>query len=233
VRFVPEPKPGGVRWLARLHPAAAEAYAASVLPLVPVIEAALPAAVVANRTAETCGTPPGLTLEPWPTARRRFRALVHDLAAGAGAALTADVRDCYGSISLPVLARALQGLGCAATDVEQVLARLGALGRAGVRGLPVGPAPSAVLANAVLLHADRRLAAEGFTHVRWVDDVLVFATDARAARRALRLLAEALGDLGLGLAPQKTRVILDPAAIRGAGPAARSGPGPRGHLPRG
>jgi hypothetical protein len=60
-----------------------------------------------------------------------------------------------------------------------------------------------------------------------VDDVIVFTRDAREARGALDLLAAALDDLGLRLAPEKTRLILDPDAIRGAVPAARSGPGPR------
>ena len=227
VRFVPEPKRGGVRWLAQLDPAAASAYAASVAPLVRVIEAALPSNVVANRVAEIRAEPPALRLEAWRAARTRFRALVRDLAADAGAALMADVRDCYGSISLPVLRRALEGIGCPGGDVEHALDGLRRLAQRGIRGLPVGPEPSAVLANAVLLGADRRIAAEGLAHVRWVDDVIVFTRDAREARGALELLTAALEDLGLRLAPEKTRVILDPAAIRGAGPAARSGPGPR------
>lgn len=227
VRLVPEPKRGGVRWLAQLDPAAASAYAASVAPLVPAIEAALPANVVANRVAEIRAAPPALHLEAWRVARARFRALVRDLAPDAGAAVISDVRDYYGSISLPVLRRALEGIGCPRVDVERALDALRRFAEGGVRGLPVGPEPSAVLANAVLLGADRRMSAAGLAHVRWVDDVIVFTRDAREARGALELLAAALDDLGLRLAPEKTRLILDPDTIRGAGPAARSGPGPR------
>jgi histidine ammonia-lyase len=81
----------------------------------------------------------------------------------------------------------------------------------GVRGLPVGPDASAVLANVVLAPVDRTLADEGIEHLRWVDDIVVTAADPRAALSAIR---RALERIGLRLNERKTRIV-DPASLRG------------------
>ena len=227
VRLVPEPKPGGVRWLARLDPDAAAAYALSVIPFVPPIEHALSPSVAANRVIELRTNPPAIRLEGWRAARTRFRRLVRDLASSAGAALMADVRDCYGSIRPSVVATTLRDLGGRDEDVERVLTVLRWLAERDVRGLPIGPEASAVLANCVLLAVDRRLAEAGWAHVRWVDDIIVFTHDAAEARAVLEVLREALGGIGLGLAPEKTKVLVDPAVIRRCGPVQPSGLRPR------
>jgi hypothetical protein len=78
------------------------------------------------------------------------------------------------------------------------------LQRRSIRGLPVGPAGSSVLANAVLLRADRAL--EGMQHIRWVDDYLLFLPDRHSALRALDVFADAMSELGLRLAPEKTSI---------------------------
>jgi hypothetical protein len=213
VRLVSEPKPGGIRWLAHLSPVAAATYAAAVVPLVPAIEAALPPNVVANRVTQAHARPPTIRLEAWSDARARFRALVDDLAARAGGALVADVHDFYGSVAEPVLAGSLDALGCGARDVRRAVETLRRLSDHGVRGLPIGPAPSAVLANAVLSAVDVEIATAGFRHVRWVDDVLVFADDAERARDALDILTRALERIGLRPAAQKTRVLADPRTL--------------------
>ncbi|HEU4354410.1 MAG TPA: RNA-directed DNA polymerase [Actinomycetota bacterium] len=226
VRLVPEPKPGGVRWLTRLDPLAAERYAGVVAPLVPAIESALPPNIVAHRVAEVLARPPAIRLEAWADARGRFRVLVQELAATAGAALVTDVRDFYGSVSPPVLAGALHGVGCGAADVRRAVDVVRRMSGHGVRGLPIGPEPSAVLANAVLVAVDRGLASAGFRHVRWVDDLVVFAPDARGAGTALDVLTRALARLGLRPAPEKTRVLADARSLVG-GTAVASGARPR------
>ncbi len=228
VRLRAEPKRGGVRWLAVLGPAAAEAYAAAVAPLVPAIEASLSPEVLANRVAAVHGSPARIELEPWELARARFRRLVRERAARAGAALMADVHDCYGSISPPTVAACLGALGCPEAEIAAVVRVLERLAACGVRGLPIGPEPSAVLANAVLAAVDRALRDGGWCHLRWVDDVIVFTDGPDAAGAALERFTAAVTRLGLSVASEKTRVIVDPAAIRGA--AAGSGPVPR---PRG
>lgn len=229
VRLRAEPKRGGIRWLTVLDPAAAEAYAAAVAPLVPAIEAALPREVLANRVAAVHRIPARIELEPWEVARARFRRLVRELAARAGAALMVDVRDCYGSISAPAVGTALAQLGCLGPQVTAVVRVLERLAARGVRGLPIGPEPSAVLANAVLLPIDRALRERGWPHLRWVDDVIVFTDGPNAAAEALERFTASVEALGLAVATAKTRVIVDPAAIRGA--AACSGPGPARRRP--
>jgi hypothetical protein len=77
-----------------------------------------------------------------------------------------------------------------------------------VRGLPIGPEPSAVLANAVLAEMDGAIRRAGARHLRWVDDVFLWGTRADV-RRALGALDDALSRAGLALHPEKTRVLAD------------------------
>src|SRR5205807_804496 len=104
----------------------------------------------------------------------------------------ADVRRCYPSITPGTVAGALEELGACGEDVRAVVALLDRFQEEGVSGLPVGPDPSAVLANAVLASVDRTLERLGCRHVRWVDDVWASARDADHARSALDRLRLAL-----------------------------------------
>ncbi|HET9723470.1 MAG TPA: RNA-directed DNA polymerase [Actinomycetota bacterium] len=232
VRLVPEPKPGGVRVLAHLDPVAAAGYAAAVAPLVEAIESALLPNVVANRVAEVRTRPPAIRLEAWAGARGRFRVLVEHLAATAGGALVTDVRDFYGSIAPPVLARALDRVGCGAMDVRRAVDAVRRMSVHGVRGLPIGPEASAVLANAVLVAVDRDLASAGFQHVRWVDDLVVFTPDPAGAGAALEVVTRALALLRLRPAPEKTRVVDDARSLV-LGTTVASGAQPRSGRVRG
>jgi hypothetical protein len=215
-RLVRSPKRGGgVRWLSLLdHPTEAR-YAALVASVAPAIEASLGAEVVANRAA--LGTPSiGLPLRPWRPAWDAFLRSGQHLALAAGAFVAADVRRCYPSIGPDLVGRTLRRLGCARNDVRGVTTTLEALGAAGVPGLPIGPNPSAVLANAVLAGADEALRAAGVRHLRWVDDVWIFAPGRPEAVAALGSLARWLEGQGLSLAPEKTRVLDRPHEIAAA-----------------
>lgn len=225
IRLVPSPKPGGVRWLVRLDDPAAAEYAARVAAVAPLIDAGLSASVVANRIAATSVEPPSVQLEPWRAARTRFRRRVKALTVGASAVLVTDVRACYPSITAEAVRASLHRLACPASDIAAIGEALDAFADAGVRGLPIGPEPSAVLANAVLMAADRALETSGFPYVRWVDDVLVFLRDERDAQRALAALRSGIAAVGLRLAEEKTRVVGDPAAVLATGPGAFSDPG--------
>jgi hypothetical protein len=134
--------------------------------------------------------------------------------------LFADARDCYGTIGPEVVDEALRRLGCdaaAAGAIRRFLVRLAALG---VRGLPVGPDPSAVLANAVLAGVDGALRRAGVEHLRWVDDVVAGVADPAAARPTLELVRRHLALAGLELNETKTRVVSDPSAhLGGWGPS--------------
>jgi hypothetical protein len=120
--------------------------------------------------------------------------------------LQTDVRECYASMSAAVVERSLRRAGCDPVDVAGIVRMLDRFDLAGIRGLPVGPPPSAVLANAVLSVVDRAIRARGLRHLRWVDDIVLAAPE-RALPEAMDLIAAALDDLGLSLNEAKTRVM--------------------------
>jgi reverse transcriptase-like protein len=209
VRLVPVPKSGGIRWLAELDPSFARAYERLVAVLAPEIERTLAPGVLANRVAFADRARGIVRLEPWRSARVRFRRALADGVAGATTVVLADVRDCYASIGPDVCAIALRRIGAPRSSIVELGRLLRELQAGGLPGLPVGPAPSAVLANAVLAGADRSLAGAGLAHVRWVDDFVAFASGAAEAHRALAVLRFALADLGLELCEAKTRLLTD------------------------
>jgi hypothetical protein len=212
-RLVQTPKAGGgVRWLSFLDIPTAARYAALVASVTPAIEAALGAEVVANRALAGI-SPIGIRLRPWRPARDAFLRSGHSLARAADAFVAADVRRCYPSIGSDLVGRTLRRLGCARSDVRGVTALLEAIEEAGVPGLPIGPDPSAVLANAVLAGADEALRVAGVRHLRWVDDVWIFAAGRREAVAALRSLGGWLEGQGLSLAAEKTRMLDRPEEI--------------------
>ena len=172
------------------------------------LEARLSDAVVANRVRSWRREPPELRLRPWRIERRIFAARLSTLAERAGAIAFADVRRCYESISPSTVGETLRSDGIGAGDALEGF--LGELQCAGIAGLPVGPQPSAVLANAVLARVDRALERTGIRHLRWVDDVVLADGDPEAA---LEVLRDALATLGLRLNESKTRVVFGPGAI--------------------
>jgi hypothetical protein len=199
-------------------------YTALVAAVAPAIEAALSPAVSANRVLVSGLRPPVLRLAPWRAERGAFVRRLSALAAAGTCLALADVRDCYGSIRADVVERALARLGCGRNEVAAVGGFLRGMSALGVRGLPVGPDPSAVLANAVLAEVDSALESVGARHLRWVDDVVVALDHPAAARRVVATVAEALDRLGLSLNEAKTRVVLEPGAVERAGTLSMAGP---------
>ncbi len=201
-RSIPISKPGGgTRWLTVLGPADDAAYRASVGPLLGRIERSLGPEVVAVRARRDDA---GWTLAPWRAARATWRSSIRRAILDAPGATfaVADVRDCYASISLETIGVLL------GPESAQAVALLRRFHEAGVRGLPVGPEPSAVLANAALSRLDRAIRSAGARHLRWVDDVVLWgpADEVRAAMAAMRTAGEAIG---LELHRDKTRVFED------------------------
>jgi hypothetical protein len=208
-RLDPIPKPGGgVRWLTRLDPAGERAFRRAVAPIAGRIESSLGPEVLASRITSTPG---GWRVAPW----RPYRSAWHSALRGAVArgsrgtvfAVT-DVRDCYGSITAETV-EAL--LGPEAARAVRVLRELRELG---VRGLPVGPEPSAVLANGVLARLDATLRRSGVRHLRWVDDLVLWGAE-REVRRALDALRRTAATVGLELQERKTVVAAAPDEARG------------------
>lgn len=196
-----------------LHPSLAARYTALVADVAPSIDPALGPCVFANRLAAASVDPPELLLRPWRHERAAFARRLTALAASSPCLVFADVRDCYGSIASHVVERSLARLGASSrrsVDVARFLRRLGDLG---VRGLPVGPDASAVLANAVLSAVDRAVSETGLGYARWVDDVAIACEGQEHAAHVLGLVGEALAEVGLEPNEEKTRVVLDPSSV--------------------
>jgi hypothetical protein len=202
-RILPIPQPrGGTRWLAELDPADRADYREAVRPLVGRIERSLGPEVLAIRAARRGDD---WSLAPWAPARAAWRRRVGHAIRTATAGTTfavADVHDCYGSISPEAIA-ALLG-----PEAAHAIALLRRFQEGGVRGLPVGPEPSAILANAALARLDDAIRAHGTPHLRWVDDVVVWGPAGTVAR-ALSAMAAAAVAIGLELHPRKTRILED------------------------
>jgi hypothetical protein len=154
-------------------------------------------------------------IAPWASARRRWRA---EAARGLGGATRAlvvtDVRDCFASVSPEVVRRALREAGAPPDAIDRVIVCLRAFADEGVTGLPVGPAASAVLANVTLAVLDDALRTRYTPHLRWVDDVVAFASSRAGGLRALAELHRASATIGLELHDAKTRIIEDPYESR-------------------
>lgn len=198
-------KPG--RRMCLLDPASAAAYEDAVAPAVPAVERLLEPWAVGNRAV----TLRPLRLEPWREARARYRAMAEREAARAGLALRLDVRECYRSISPEAVDAALRIGEVRGADRSKIATALDGFAREGIEGLPVGPAPSAVLANAVLAAADRALAGERW--LRWVDDLVVFGPDVDRLVTAERRATAALAAVGLATHPAKRRVAVGPGPV--------------------
>jgi len=198
---------GRDRAIARLGGADALGYERSVAAVVLTVERALGDAVLAERVAGR-GAIAWTRPEPWRPARRGFReAMTASGAPAADAILRTDVLDCYRSIAPPSVDRALAALGCGRGDRAPILRFLERCEAAGLRGLPVGPTPSAVLANAVLAPVDAAIGGRGLRHVRWVDDVLVALPGGVDAASVLDHVAGELGLAGLRPNLEKTDVL--------------------------
>ena len=222
VRLISIRRHGVQRTLVVLAPAARLEYLGLVATVAPTVEGALDARVMANRVSRSSVDPPALALRPWRLERRLFASALDKFASEHRTLAITDVMACYASIA-PRLARAaLERVG--APEGPAVETFLTGLALEGVRGLPVGPDPAAVLANVVLAHVDLVLRAKGIAHLRWVDDFMLGASNTRDARRGLDVVRRALRELGLRANGSKTRVVADPSTLAGV---ARSSMGRR------
>jgi reverse transcriptase-like protein len=186
----------------------AAAYERTVARVVPAVEQRLSVRVLANRSGADASR---VRIRPWEPARARWHGSAGRLLAAPHppVVVLADVRDCYRSITPETAARGLAAAGCDRSDVAAIVRFLRSLRPEGIRGLPVGPEPSAVLANAALLPLDEALLATGVSWLRWVDDVVAFTPTRREAARVLDVVRATLGVLGLSANDAKSRIVPD------------------------
>jgi hypothetical protein len=185
-------------------------FARSVAGAVPAIRLAMRSQSHANRVVGWNRRGP--VLEPWELARPRWLREVRRLACESRFVAVTDVRACYASIAPTVATERLQMLGTGEACAHEVGSWLRAFADVGVDGLPVGPATSALLADVVLSAGDDAIGATGAEHVRWVDDVAIFAPDRRTRAAALEALCRAWASLGLQLHDGKTVLLEAPVA---------------------
>ncbi len=196
---------GRRRWLTRLDPQEARAYAAAVRLAIPRLEAG----------PRSFGAPTGPG-RSWPTAWLAWQRTVATESSRAGLVIVNDVAACYPSIRTAAIRMAARWAG---GEPEPLIAQLARFRDAGVRGIPVGPAPSAWVGEAILSIADERARRAGILPIRWVDDV-VFAGDRDAVRRASEAWTRALSEVGLRENESKRRTFtpgtLDRIVVVGA-----------------
>lgn len=140
---------------------------------------------------------------------RDFVARSRELAQAHPAVLVTDITDFYNQIYLHRLQNAIAAadpaLDTLATSVELFITKMN---NRVSRGVPVGPAASIVMAEAILMDVDRYIADQGFTHTRYVDDFHIFSDSEAGLEALLRSLVLYLhSNHRLTLSSHKTRLL--------------------------
>lgn len=183
---------GATRVMTKLAPIAARTYAEAVAPL-------------RRRRGDRGGWADANGSDALLLARAAWREELDRLLAGGGQVVRSDVHACYPSIRDPAVASGLADAGAPTEEIERLLGFLRKVRVSGTPGLPIGPAPSAVVADAVLSVADRAVREAGGEIVRWVDDVWIAGTCRSDTVRAFDAWVSSLAELGLQPHEGKTR----------------------------
>lgn len=191
---------GGVRVMTELGQPDAERWDALARQTCLRIERSLGPEVLGNRFSIEDGR-----LQPFVPALRSARAAARRLSTGADATLRTDVRAFYPSVTPSLVNRSLTRVGVERSAAAAAAALMTRWETHDVAGLPIGPPPSAVFANAVLTVVDAALRARNLPFVRWVDDYLIGLRGQEPAD-VLDMLDTTLAGMGLARAPGKTIV---------------------------
>lgn len=104
----------------------------------------------------------------------RYRVRCEQLSQQYKFVLSTDIADFYNQIYLHRVGNAIEsatGDAKAGLQLEQFITRLN---NKASQGIPIGPAPSVVLAEAVMIDVDQLINSMGLDHVRYVDDIRIF-----------------------------------------------------------
>lgn len=118
---------------------------------------------------------------------------------------TTDISDFYSRIYHHRLENALRAATTSTSHVNALMGMLSGWNGTETYGIPVGCAPSRLLAEITLSDVDEALLANGIDFIRFNDDYRIFAANHTQAYQKLAFLAETLfRNHGLSLQPQKT-----------------------------
>lgn len=130
------------------------------------------------------------------------------LAASHAFVLTTDIADFYNRLYLHRLENSIAASTCPSGTGKTVETFLLALNGKASQGIPVGPASSIVMAEAVMADVDQFLSNRGVLHARYVDDFRIFSNSRETLEILLEELVQHLFDAHrLQLAPGKTNIL--------------------------
>jgi hypothetical protein len=123
-----------------------------------------------------------------------------------------DIAGFYENIDIDRLLSDLRSLGAPSDDLGLLSKCLKRWASQRQKGIPQGYTASDILAKVYINPIDRALRNEGIDHLRYVDDLRIFAESKRAARLAIRRLTQLVSSRGLNLQSAKTEILPKPKA---------------------
>jgi hypothetical protein len=121
--------------------------------------------------------------------------------------LSTDISDFYNQIYLHRVGNVIDSVGAPANVGKEIENFLSRLNNKASQGIPVGPAASIILAEAILLDVDQFISNHHVEHVRYVDDIRIFSDSEEQLSEILENLVVYLHDQHrLGLVSEKTTI---------------------------
>jgi hypothetical protein len=121
--------------------------------------------------------------------------------------LSTDISDFYNQIYLHRVGNVVDSVGAPVSVGKEIENFLSRLNNKASQGIPVGPAASIVLAEAILLDVDQFISNHHVEHVRYVDDIRIFSDSEEQLSEILENLVVYLHDQHrLGLVSEKTSI---------------------------
>jgi hypothetical protein len=121
--------------------------------------------------------------------------------------LSTDISDFYNQIYLHRVGNAVESAAPSTSAGKEIEAFISRLNNKASQGIPVGPSPSVILAEALMIDVDQHILNAGFEHVRYVDDIRIFSDSKKSLEIFLEELVIYLHDVHrLNIVGEKTGV---------------------------
>jgi len=121
--------------------------------------------------------------------------------------LSTDISDFYNQIYLHRVGNVIDSVGGPDNTGREIENFLSRLNNKASQGIPIGPAASIILAEAILLDVDQFISNHHVEHVRYVDDIRIFSDSEEQLSEILEDLVVYLHDQHrLGLVSEKTSI---------------------------